>query len=64
MTQTHTGWLVFAASLGMMASLIAPEISALESWGVVVTPAFMGKALAHFGAVVAAFVAGKIIPSK
>ena len=64
MTNTHTGWIIFVAALGMMASLLAPEISALESWSVVVTPAFMGKALAHFGAVVAAFVAGKIIPSK
>jgi hypothetical protein len=64
MTSTHTGWLLFAAALGMMASLIAPEVSALSSWATVLSPAFIGKALAHFGAVVGAFVAGKMIPTE
>jgi hypothetical protein len=64
MTPTHTGWLLFAAALGMMATLIAPEVAALSAWGDAVTPAFLGKTLAHFGVVVGAFVAGKLIPTE
>lgn len=64
MTEHTKGHMLFLAALGMMASLLAPEVSALPSWDAALSTAFGGKALAHFGAVVAAFVAGKIIPTK
>lgn len=63
MTTTHTGWLLFVAALGMMATLIAPEIAGLATFSEALTPSFIGKTLAHFGTVIAAFVAGKIIPT-
>lgn len=64
MTQTHTGWIVFVAMLGMMAGLIAVDVRELESWSDARTPAFVGGALAHFGLVLGAFVGGKLIPTK
>lgn len=61
----HTkGWLGFLAALGMMAGLLAPEVGALESWSAAFSLAFAGKALAHFGVVTGAFVAGKLIPTR
>ena len=63
MTQVQTGYVMFVAALGMMASLLAPEVSALASWPDVFTPMFMGKVFAHVGAVIGAFVAGKMIPT-
>lgn len=63
MTQHATGWAVFAAAIGMMAGLLSPEVSSLSSWGAALAPAFVGKALAHFGVVIAAFVGGKLIPT-
>ena len=56
------GWTVFLASLGMMATLLAPEISQLPNWAALFTPLFVGKTLAHFAVVVGAFIGGKIIP--
>ncbi len=64
MTDHAKGWTVFLAALGMMAALLAPEVSALSTWGSVLQPAFVGKVLVHFGAVIAAFVGGKIIPTR
>ena len=62
MTQTHTGWLVFVAMLGMMAGLIAVDVRELQTWHQATTPAFIGGALAHFGLVIGAFVGGKLLP--
>lgn len=64
MTDHAKGWTMFLVALGMMAGLLAPEVSALSSWTSVMQPAFAGKALGHFAAVVAAFAAGKIIPTR
>lgn len=64
MTATNTGWIIFVAALGMMATLLSADIRALKSWNEVFQPGFIADALAHFGTVIAAFVAGKIIPVK
>lgn len=63
MTQTHTGWMVFLAMLGMMAGLIAVDVRELGGWAELATPSFVGNLLAHFAIVVGAFVGGKLIPT-
>lgn len=60
---TQTGVIVFIAALGMMAGLLAVDVSKLADWAAVRSPAFVGTVLAHFGAVVTAFVGGKLLPS-
>lgn len=64
MTPGTTGWAIAIAALGMMAAAIGSEVSGLESWAEASTPAFMGKALVHLGAVIGAFVGGKMIPTS
>lgn len=64
MNQTTAGWVVFLGAMGMMLTMMAVEVSNLESWTYVSTPVFVGKAMAHLGTVIAAFVGGKIIPNK
>ena len=64
MANKTTGWLIFAAALGMMLSLISVDVNELTSWHDATTPSFVGTAMAHFGAVIAAFVGGKLIPTE
>lgn len=64
MTNHQRGYVIFIAALGMMASLLAPEVAGLPSWSAALSPAFCGKALAHFAVVSAAFAGGRIIPTK
>jgi len=64
MTRHQRGYALFVTALGMMAGLLAPEVSGLPSWSAVLAPAFVGKALAHFAVVTGAFAAGKIIPTS
>lgn len=59
-----TGWIIFIAAMGMMATLLSGDIRSLKTWNEVFQPGFIADALAHFGTVVAAFIAGKIIPSN
>lgn len=59
-----TGWAIGLAAFGMMAAAVGNEIVGLDSWETVMTPAFVGKGLVHLGAVIAAFVGGKMIPTK
>lgn len=63
MNKTATGWTVFVGALGVMAALMAPEVSSLPSWSAALAPTFVGKVLAHFGVVAAAFKAGKDMPA-
>lgn len=62
-TKTTAGWALFIGALGMMASLMAVDVSKLADWHAAQSPAFVGTALAHFGVVTAAFLGGKLIPS-
>jgi len=59
---TTSGWVIFIAGLGMMAGMEAVEVSRLPNWQAANTPAFVGALMAHFAAVVAAFVGGRLIP--
>lgn len=60
----RTGWIIFIAALGMMCSLLAIDISNMKSWLETTTPEFVGSVMAHIGAVIAAFIGGKLIPSN
>lgn len=63
MNPTQTGWLLFLAALGMMSSLLAGDVSHLEHWRDALDPAFVAGVMTHLGAVIAAFVGGKLIPT-
>jgi hypothetical protein len=60
---TQPGFYVFIAALGMMAGLLSVDVSQLPTFADAVTPLFVGKMLAHFGVVVAAFIGGKLLPT-
>jgi hypothetical protein len=64
MSNTTTGWVVFIGALGMMMGLMAMDISNIKTWDVIFTPAFIGSSMAHFSTVIAAFIAGKLIPTE
>ena len=64
MTKTTTGWVVFVAATGMMFGLLAVDIVALKDFGEVYTPLFVGTFMGHISAVIAAFVAGRLIPEE
>jgi len=57
------GWYVLLAALGMMAGLLAVDVSKLADWSGVYQPAFVATIMAHFGVVVTAFIGGKLLPS-
>lgn len=63
MSNTTAGWFIFLASLGMMCTLLAGDIAHLEKWSDALYPGFIAGVMTHFGAVVAAFVGGKLLPS-
>lgn len=64
MNKTTSGWVLFIVALGMMSSLMAADVGKLVSWSGASTPAFISIVMAHFGTVVVAFVAGKLIPES
>jgi hypothetical protein len=62
MNKTTTGWVIFVAAFGMMLGMVAVDVASLKSWSEATTPTFVGSALGHIAATVAAFVGGKLIP--
>lgn len=63
--KSHTaGWTLLVAATGMMSGLIGAELLSVEDWQYVSTTAFVGKTLIHVASVTAAFVGGKLIPTK
>ena len=64
MTPTRTGWIIFIAAVGAMLGLVSHDIAELETWSQATTPLFVSSMLAHLGAVIAAFVGGKLIPTN
>lgn len=64
MTPILQGRILFIAALGLMASLVSGDVSQMTTWAEVFRPAFVGSVLAHFGVVVAAYVGGRLIPTK
>lgn len=63
MTRRTSGWVVLLAAGGMMAGLLGAEVSGFSTWAEATSPAFIGQALVHFGAVAAAFVSGQLVPT-
>ncbi len=63
MSPTATGWTLFILALGMICTLLSGDVKQLHSWGDMFYPSFIGGMLAHVGAVVAAFLGGKAIPT-
>lgn len=64
MSKTTAGWIIFIAALGMMCSLMATDVGKLQDWNEAAKPAFVAVVMAHFGAVVTAFIGGKLIPEN
>ena len=64
MKQSHMGWMIGLAALGMMFGLKGKEGSELMSWTEVFSPGFIGEMLLHASVVIAAFVGGKLIPTE
>lgn len=64
MKQAHMGWMVGIGALGMMFGMIGQEVAALPSWGDAATPSFVGDMFLHASAVIAAFVGGRLIPTR
>lgn len=63
MSSSTSGWLIGIAAFGMMAGLLAVDVSQFMTWGEAVRPAFIGSAMGHLAVVAAAFVGGKLIPT-
>lgn len=61
-TQTTAGWIVFVSAVGLMCGMVSIDVAALKNWSDMQTPLFIGTTVGHIGAVIAAFVGGKIIP--
>lgn len=64
MTPNGKGWLWFVAALGMMATLVGHDVEQLKDLHDALSGSFIGGAMVHFGAVVAAFIGGKLIPTE
>lgn len=62
--RTLGGSMAIIAAFGMTFGLLGGEIGGLTSWAQASAPAFVGKVLVHIGAVVAAYVAGQMLPSS
>jgi len=58
------GNILFIAMLSMMATLTAEDIKRLMGWNEVFTPAFIGGIAGHFGAVVGAYLSGRLTPEN
>jgi hypothetical protein len=63
MTQSSKGWWLFVGAVGLMLSMMAADVKSLESWQKAFEPDFVGQMFAHIGAVIAAFMGGKLIPT-
>lgn len=57
------GYLILVAAIGMMCSLLAGDVARLDHWRDALDPAFVAGVMTHLGAVSAAFVGGKLIPT-
>jgi hypothetical protein len=63
MNPTSVGWTLFIAAVGMMCSLLSVDVTKLGAWSEVYKPEFIGLVMAHLGAVITAFIGGKLIPA-
>lgn len=63
MNSKSTGLLIFILALGMMSGLVGEDIKKLHSWYEMTTTEFVGNTLIHYGAVVGAYLGGRLIPT-
>lgn len=58
-----TGWVIFAAGLAMMLTLLAGDFNSLKSWHDATYPAFAGGVMLHIAAVITAAIGGNLVPN-
>ena len=63
MSRILTGLVMLAASIGMLFSLLGPEVQQLESLEQAYTAQFIGLVMTQVGAVLTAFAAGQFFPT-
>jgi hypothetical protein len=64
MKPKHASWMLGVAAFGMMCTLLSGDIANLDSYrDVFIYPAVGAGILSHFGALIAAFTSGNVIPS-
>lgn len=62
---TTLGWVIFVAAIGMLFSMISIDLVAMHgSWDGIRSPEFVGTTIGHIGAVITAFIGGKLIPEN
>lgn len=52
--------MIILACIGLMASAVGMNIAAMSGWGGFKTPLFVGSFISHVGAVITAFVSGRL----
>lgn len=63
-TQNTIGVVVIVAAIGMTFGLLGSEISGIDDWDAVRTPAFVGKSLIHISTVIASAIGGSLIKRR
>lgn len=64
MNNKSAGWTLGIAAMGMMFGLMAADVVGLDNWNLAVRPSFVGLQMAHISVTIAAFIAGKLIPTE
>lgn len=62
MTKKLAGYAVLVAAMGMILGLLAIDVSKFSSWSEATTPGFVASVMGHISTVIAAFIAGKLVP--
>lgn len=62
--RTLGGQLAVLAALGMLVGLMASEVRGISSWAEATDPKFISAFMGHFSTVVAAFIAGRLLPQN
>lgn len=63
LTRKATGYLVLIAAFGMLCVSSSSDIKQLTSWAAATTPAFVGTLIGHVGAVITAYLGGRMTPT-
>lgn len=64
MTNKQTGYIILIAAFGMLLVSSSKDIMELVTWSDASTPSFIGTMIGHLGAVITAYVGGRITPTK
>lgn len=63
-TRTQIGSLALIAAVGMTFTSIGADLGGMQSWAQATAPPFVGSAMVHIGAAVAAYIAGQNLKSS